>query len=152
MDFMTGTSLAYPHDPLEPALQLVAVAVLVLVEDDEVHGEPLPAPVLMRAQQLPHDLAVPDLVDPDQHDREVPRYPVPPQGTSASGPAGEHRRCGSEGGIDVENSAGEPLEEMGFVRRDTEVLEQHLTLGPGQTRLALEDRGIVVLVGERNRL
>ena len=47
------------------------VGVRLLVEDDEVHRQPLHAPVLVRAEELADDVPVLGLVDPDQDDREV---------------------------------------------------------------------------------
>jgi hypothetical protein len=118
-----------------------------LVQDHEIDREPLHAPVLVRAQELPDDLAVLDLVDPDQHDRQISRDSMRPQGRGPEGVAREDRRRRAQPRIGIEDPVGDLLEEVGFFRRDAQVMELNLCLGPRECRDALEPRRIAILVG-----
>ena len=81
---------ARPHERLERVVEVLGVGGAVLVEDDEVDVEALHPPVLVGAEQLPHDVDVLELVDPDQDDRagrrrcRGPRAPAAPARLRAS--------------------------------------------------------------------
>ena len=106
----------------------------------------------MGAEELPHDADVLGLVDPDQHDREVPRDPVRPQLGRAARMAREHIGRRSQRAVRVQDAAGEVLEEMGLVHADAEMVDLHLRLGPGERGGPVEGRRISILVGEGERL
>ena len=84
LGFMDQDRLARPDDGFERILEALCVRCPVLVEDDQVHVEQLQAPVLVRPEQLPDDVEILGLVDPNQDDREVARDAVGPQTGSAT--------------------------------------------------------------------
>ena len=43
----------------------------MIIQDHEIDGELFHSPILVRAEQLPHDAHVLGLLDLNEHDREV---------------------------------------------------------------------------------
>ena len=72
--------LAHPMQGLEGVLQVLHVRRPPVVQDHEVDGELLHAPVLMGLQQLPRDGDVVDTVDSQQHDRQIAGDALAPEG------------------------------------------------------------------------
>ena len=140
--------LARPDERLERVLEVLGVRRALLVEDHEVDVEELQPPVLVRAEQLPDDVEVIGLVDPDQDDRQVARDAVGPQAGCAPLVAGQQARRRSERRVGVEDPVGQALEEMGLVRLDPEVMELDLGLRPGEGRRPFEGGRLAVLVGQ----
>src|SRR6185436_3976682 len=145
---MAELRLARAHERLERALNVLDVGRPLLVDDHEIHGELLQAPVLVRAQQLAHDLLVPGIVDPNDHDRDVARYAVWPEDGAASGSPDQELRRLPQRRIEIEDAVGETLEEMRLVVRDAEVMELHLGSRAGEGHDALEGRRVAKLVRE----
>ena len=85
--------LARPDDRLEEVLEAVRIRRPVLVDDHEIHVQQLQPPVLVRPEQLPDDVDVIGLVDPDEHDREVAGDAVRPQPGDAAVVLGEQARA-----------------------------------------------------------
>ena len=67
------------HGRLDRDLQVLHVGRSALVDDDQIDREPLHAPVLVGAQQLADLGDVLDVVDPQQHDRQVAGDRMRPQ-------------------------------------------------------------------------
>ena len=68
---MDQRGLARPYQRFERIVEVLGIGGAVLVQDHEVDVEELQAPVLERAEQLPHDVEVLGFVDPHQDDRQV---------------------------------------------------------------------------------
>jgi hypothetical protein len=147
-----GARLAGPDEGLERFLQLLAVRDSLLVHDHEVDRESLHVPVLVRAEELPDDLAVFREVDPHEHDREVSGDAVPPEGGLAERVPLENVRRRPERRVGVENPRRDPLEEVRFVGIDVQVAQLHLRLRPCERRRPLERRRVAVLVRQLQRL
>ena len=122
------------------------------VQDHEIDGELFHPPVLVGAQQLADDLQILDVVDPNQHDGQVARDPVRPQRGRAALASAEHLGSRAQRRVGVEDAIREALEELRFVRPDTEMTELHLRLGPRQRDGALEGGRVMVLVDQVERL
>ena len=71
MSIVRRRRLAGAEERLQQRLQILNVGRRTLVHDDQIDREPLHPPVLVRAEQLPHDAHVLGLVDLNEHDREV---------------------------------------------------------------------------------
>ena len=71
MELVGQGGLARPDQGLERIVEVPGVGCVMLVEDHEIDVEELQPPVLMRAQQLPNDVEVLSLIDPDQDDGQV---------------------------------------------------------------------------------
>ena len=71
-------------------MEVFGIGGAVLVDDHEVDVEPLQSPVLVRPQQLAHDVDVVELIDADDHDRQIPGDPVRPECCCPEPVAGEH--------------------------------------------------------------
>ena len=140
--------LARPKQRLQQRLQILDVGRRALVQDDQVDREPLHPPVLVGAQELSHDLHVLELVDLDQHHREIARDPVRPQGVGPARVTCEHLRGRPQHPVRVEDEAAEALKEMRFVGPHAEVMLLHLSLRPRQRRGAVERGGVVILLGQ----
>ncbi|MNM82945.1 hypothetical protein D3C81_949880 [compost metagenome] len=72
--FHTGGDQA--HDLI---LQLLAVAADVFVEDHQIHLQPFQSPVVVRLDQLLHQLDVLTVGDGQQHDRQIAGDRMSPQ-------------------------------------------------------------------------
>ena len=103
----------------------------------------------MGAEQLPDDIQMFGLIDPDtarSAGRRRCRAPKAPMARDRF-----RFRISDDGrnvGSRIQDAIGEPLEEMRLVRRHSEMMQLHLSLGPGQRGRAVERRGVVMLVGE----
>ncbi len=148
---VSSRRLARPEKRLQGGLELLGIGVRLLVHDDEVDGQPLHAPVLVRAEELPDDPAILRLVDADQDDRNLAGDLLGPQGRWPGGLPAQCVRRGPQGGVGVDHSAGQVLEEMRLLRLDPEVVALDLRLRPGQRDGAVEGRRIPILVGEGHR-
>jgi hypothetical protein len=123
----------------------------VLVDDHEVDGQALQAPVLVRAQQLAHLREVGDVVDAQQHDRQVARDRVGPQARLRSRPARDRARRRAEAGVGVQERRREALEVRRLLGADVEEAELDLGLGPRERLGAVEGAAVVVLVDRGRR-
>ncbi|MEJ2320690.1 MAG: hypothetical protein P8Y21_15305, partial [Gemmatimonadales bacterium] len=144
--------LAGSHHPLERFLERLCVGGPGGVEDHQVGGNPLHAPVLLRPQELSHDVPLLVPLDEDQGDGKVAGDAVGPEAGRAAAVRSEDRRRCAQRGIGVEQTVGETLEEMRLVLGDPEVVQLDLCLGPGQRALSLEGCRLAVLLGELERL
>jgi hypothetical protein len=66
--------------------------------------------------------------------------------------AREDIRGRPQGPLRIEDVAGNTLKQVRLVRLDAEMMQLHPRLGPRQGGRAVEGRGVVILVGERDRL
>src|SRR5437899_2477412 len=103
---MESRRLARAEQRLQQRLQILNVRWRALVQDDQIDRELLHPPVLVRAEELPHDAHVLGLVDLNEHDREVARNPVSPQRVGAARMTREDVRGGPERPVRVEIAAG----------------------------------------------
>ena len=148
MTLVGARRLARADNRLEQGLEILHVRRPTLVDDDEVDGQLLHPPVLVRAEELAHDADVLGLVDLHEHDREVAGDPVRPQRVGTTHLTREHTRRWPQRPVRVHHAAGEALEEVRLVGTDTEVMLLNLCLRPGQRRGALERRRIAIFFGE----
>ncbi len=70
--------IACADQGLETGLQILDVGGRLLVQDHEIDGQLLHPPIFMSAQQLARDFEIVGVVDPQQDDRQVPRYALRP--------------------------------------------------------------------------
>ena len=122
-----------------------AVAREVFVDDDQVAGEPLEAPVGVRAEHIGHKIQAREVADAQQHDRDVPRDAEAPEALLVQFVRGDdfRRRPVARGGVD--DGAGEaPVElSLGFAHVDE---PQHdLAVGPRHVEGAVHEMPVVVL-------
>ncbi len=87
--------LAHAHQRFQRHLQVLHVGCAAIVEDHEVDGQALDAPVLVRLQQLAHDGQVVHLLDAQQHDGQVAGDALRPQALRAADAA--HGSCPEAG-------------------------------------------------------
>src|SRR5712691_11892220 len=127
---MGSRRLAPTEERLEQRLQILNVGRRALIEDHQIDRELLHPPVLVRAEELPHDADVLGLVDLNQYDREVARNPVSPERVGTTRVTREHVRGGPERPVRIEHATGEALEEVRFVGTDAEVMLLDLRLRP----------------------
>jgi hypothetical protein len=64
-------------------LQILDVGRCAFIEDDEIDGRSLHSPVLLRPEQLVHDIQILHIADSQQHDRQSPESPAPQPGLAA---------------------------------------------------------------------
>ena len=140
--------LARAHECLERILEVLGVRGAMLVENHEIDVQELQPPVLVRAEQLPDDIQVLGLVDPNHDDGQVAGDPVGPQAADPSLVAGQEAGRGAEGRVRVDDPIGQALEKVRLVGLDPEVMELDLGLCPGEGRCALESGRLTILVGE----
>ncbi len=119
---MPRPRLARPDQRFQGGLKLLRIGLGLLVQNDEIDGQALQAPVLVSAEELADDPSILGFVDPDQDDREVTRDPVRPQGGGARRIAVQHLCGGPEGGVGVQDPTGQTLEQMGLIRPDPEMM------------------------------
>ena len=144
--------LVRPNQRLQRGLQILSVGRRPLVQNHQIDGEAFHPPIFVGAQQLADDLQVLDVIDPDQHDRQVAGNSVGPKRRWSALASLQHVGRRPQRRIGVEHVIGETLEEMRFVGVDAEVMELHLRLGPGERDRALEGGGVVMLVDQIERL
>ncbi len=137
---------------LQRRLQVLHIGRRALIQDHDVDVQLLQAPVFERTQHLPHDPEVVGIVDAHQHDRQVARNAMGPKCLLAAVATTQHVRRWPQGGIVVEQVAGQALEVACFVRRDTQVMQFHLALRPGERRGTIERRRVTVLVHQVQHL
>ena len=140
------------HHALEQRLQVLGIGGPFLVQEHNVHGQALAAPVLVCAQQLAHDLAIIRIVDPAQHDRIVTGDAVTPQLADAAGGAPDRLAGSSERSVEVEQSVGKVLKQVCLVRPDAKVVPLHQRVGPCEHRDPSECRGIMIFVRQAHDL
>ena len=63
----------------ERLLKVLDVGARPLVEDDDVHGEPLQAEVFVGEDELAGESDVGEIIDADEEDRQVARDPLRPE-------------------------------------------------------------------------
>ncbi len=150
---VAGARLARPDQRLEGALQVLRVRGALLVQDDQVDGELLQPPVLVRAQELAHDLQVLRLVDADEHDREVARDAVRPERRRAAAVALETSGDGAQRS-GPSRGCGWPGAGRGGPRRRSMPRWWSCTCACVQASVAARSKvaGVAVLVGEVERL
>ena len=136
---------------LERRAELGRVGGRLLVDDDQVHTQPLPPPVLVGAQKLAHDALVLELVDPDEHDGPIAGDPVSPESRSSFAVAPERLDRSAQRGIGVEDAGRQALEQMRLVARDAEMAQFDLSLRPGEAGDAIERIGVPVFLGQGQR-
>ena len=122
----------------------------MLVEDDEIHGEALHAPVFVRAKELANQADVIEVVHLHQHDRQVAGNSVRPEGIASAIRARQHVRSWTQRAVGENRGTSEALEQVGFVRRDAKMVQLDLRLGPREVGGALEGAGFVILVRQRD--
>ena len=64
---------------LQGGLQVLKIGGRSLVQDDEINGQLLHPPIFVGAQQLPRDVDVLDVIDAQQHDRQIAGDAVSPK-------------------------------------------------------------------------
>ena len=76
----------------------------------------------MGSEQLPHNADIVRLVNENEDDRNISRYPVSPQGRGPARMTREHISLRPEGPVGVEDAPGKALEEVGLVGADAEMV------------------------------
>ena len=123
-----------------------------LIQNHQVDGEVLRAPILVSAQQFVYDFEIRGFIDADQNDRQITRDPLRPERSRCAAAARDLARRRPQARVCIEHMTRQPLEEIRLVRVDREVAKLHLRLGPGERRHTLEHGGIVVFVDAVERL
>ena len=113
-------------------LEVLRVGGLPVVQNDEVHREAFHPPVFMGFQQRPGDIEMFDVVDAQQHDRQIAGDTLAPQPGLWAGTGGDAARRRAQTGRRVDDMAGQPLEQPRVAGGDAKVVELHLGLCPGQ--------------------
>ncbi len=144
--------LAGPHQGFQGDLQVLDIGDGALVEDHQIHRQPLHAPVFHRLQRLAGQLQLADIGDAHQDDRQIPRYAQAPQVGLAAAAGGDHLRGGAQGRGGEDGVAGQALELSGRGAVDAQVMQLDLGLGPGQGRGAAEGAGVMMLVDQVEHL
>ena len=144
---MCERRLARSHEALQRAVEILGVAGAMLVDDHEIDGQPLETPVFVGPQQLANEIEVLGLRDPDDDDRQVAGDAVGPERRCAAIVPGELAGRWPERGIRVQDPVGEPLEQMGLVGLDPEMVELDLGLRPRERRRTFIGADLAILVG-----
>ena len=106
----------------------------------------------MRADQLAYGLQVFGLIDPAQHNRQVAGDTVRPKRRwSEIVPFQDFGRR-PQRQVRVDDAIGETLEQVRLVRRNSEMVELNLSLGPSQCGRTFESRNIMMLIGQADNL
>ena len=132
-------------------LQGLAVNRNVLVQDDEIHGQTLHAPIGVRLDQLPHDFDLLRVVDAEQDDRRVAGNAVAPKTALAAPVVEQHAGVGPAGGVGINQRAGQTAIELSFRLRGVELAQRHLAVGPGQIEGAVGHAGALIFFHVRQR-
>ncbi|MNF43877.1 hypothetical protein D3C84_249780 [compost metagenome] len=140
--------LAAAHCGVYAVLQILHIGGDMLVHDHQIHGQPLHPQVFVGQQQLMHLGQILHIVDAQQHDGQIPRDGLLPEGRLPRQATGYGGRGGAESGIPIEQGGGQPLEVGPVGGLDVEMVQLHLGLGPGQRLGPLEGVAVVVLVDE----
>ena len=109
--------LAGPDQRLQGDLKVLDVGDGPFVQDHEIDGELLHAPVLVGAQHLADDGDVLDVVDAHQHDRQVAGNALRPERRRAAAAAADGVGRRPQRRIGVDHVAGETLKQARLVRR-----------------------------------
>ena len=91
------------------------------------------------------------VLDARENDGKITGDPLRPQCRGPARVARQNLRGGAQGRVGVENPVRQPLEEVGLVRSDIEMMELNLRLRPRQSQRALERCVVAVLVREIDR-
>ena len=140
--------LAHSKLCLQGELQLLQIGSGPFVQDDQINGKLLHPPVFVGAQKLARDGNVLDIVDSQEHDRQIPGDALSPQcRRPAAAPAygigrRPHRRVG------VKHVARETLKEVGLRGIDTKMTKLNLRLRPRQGGRTHKGVGFMVFVHE----
>ena len=140
------------HHGQDLLLAPLRVAAAVLVQDHQIHQQPLKPPVLVGAQQLGHQHQVVVHANAHQHQREVAGDAVGPQRGLPLAVGGDDIGPRATVPIQEERGAREPLEAVCLVGVHPNVAQLHLALGPRQLEHAHDRRRVVQAVGHSQRL
>ena len=144
--------LVHAMQCLERSLQVPLVGRAAVVEDHEIDGQLLQAPVLVSLQQLARDGDVVEIVDLEQHDRQIARDPLAPDGRGRAAAAPDRARRRSQRCVGVQHVPGQALEQRRVRRRDAQVAQLDLGLRPRESACPGEGVRIAVLVQQVERL
>ncbi len=144
--------LARALQRLQGNLQVLHIRRRALVQDHQVDRELLHPPVFVSLQQLACDRDVVDIVDPQQHDRQVAGNAVAPERRWTGAAATDCCRRRPQRRVGEQHVPRQALEQAGLGCRDAQVPQLHLRLGPGQRAGAHECVGVVVLVEQVQHL
>ncbi|EGF32456.1 hypothetical protein IMCC9480_2461 [Oxalobacteraceae bacterium IMCC9480] len=125
-------------------MQLLAIAGVVFVPDDQVDGQTFQAPVRMRLYQLAHQFDVRQFLDLDQHDRQVARNRIAPQARLAAPVLDQRAGIGAQGRIHADDGAGQPAIQLGIGFAGIELAQHDLAMGPGQLEDAVGQIAVAV--------
>ena len=78
-DPFAGPRLAHPRRGLDAGLEILGIGRRPLVQDHQIDGKLLHAPIFMGAEELADDLHIGDLVDPHENDGQIAGDAVGPQ-------------------------------------------------------------------------
>ena len=143
--------LAGPHQGLDRDLKVLNVGSGALVEDHEIHGQPLHPPVFGRLQRLPHEVDLLHVGNAHQHDREIAGYAQAPQIRLAAAAAANGVRWRPQHRSGVDDVPGQTLVLTRLASIDAEMVQLHLRLRPGERAGPLECADVVVLVDQAER-
>ncbi len=145
--------MAGANQHLESDLQVLHVRRSSLVQDHEIDRQSLQMPVLAGAQHLADDAGILDLVDAHHNDRYVAGDALCPEHMLWGQSARDRIGGGAQRRSGIGYVAGQTLIQAGLQRRNVEMAQLHLRLGPGQRGRPLKSVGILMLVdGVEQRL
>ena len=132
-------------------VQGLAVNRNILVQDDQIHRQPLHAPIGVRLDQLPDDFDLFRVADAEQDDRRVAGNAIAPKAALAAPVVEQHAGVGPAGGVGINQRAGQTAIKLSFRLRGVELAQSHLAMGPGQIEGAVGHAGALIFfhMGQR---
>ena len=125
---------------LQLVLQVLNVARRPLVQHHDVVGHAARAQELVHPQRLADDRQVAFVVDADQDDRVVARNPHRPQRRLRPHPP-VRAAVQRQPHVGPDQQRGEAAEQPRILKRDAQVAQLHLRIGPGKAQLVVEHLG-----------
>ena len=137
-----------PHDLV---VELLPIAGVILVPDDQVRGQPLQAPVGVGAHQLAHQIDVGRIPDLQQHERQVAGDGVAPQSRLPAAVLHDDGRVGAQCGIRVDDRTGKASVELRVGLGGVDLPQEHLAVRPRELEDAVREPPILVLLHQAQR-
>ena len=136
---------------LQRLLKVLAIAGAVLVEDDEIEGQPFGAQVFVGLEQIAEERQLGPVGESRQQDGVSPEMPYFqssgwPWRFAWDGVGGAQPRIG------IQQASGETLEEDGVIHGQAEVAQLDLTVRAGQRQCPGDGAPVVVLSTSGARL
>ena len=143
--------VARPHEIEQRFLQRLRIRRRMVVEDDQVEGEPLGAQVFVRVQGLAHERKITRVTDPHDENRQVAADAVSPERALRFFIKLENVRARAQGRVRIDQESGEALVKVRVFDIRLQVAQLDLRARARLTHRALENGCGVILVGKSQR-